>query len=398
MTKELDVCIIGGCGHVGLPLAIMLAYKGQKVGIYDINVDNINMVKKGIIPFEEEGAENILKEVLKSGNLLFSTSPNMVAEAENVVLIIGTPVDEHLNPKFEVMKNSISEIQQYLNDEQLLILRSTVYPGLTKRIKDWLEEYGKNLDIAFCPERILEGKAVEELENLPQIVSSFTESGVSRASKLFNLLTKDIIVLDPLEAELTKLCTNVWRYIKFSVANQFYMIANDYGLDFYNIYNAMTYKYPRCKDFPRPGFAAGPCLFKDTMQLGAFNNNEFNLGHTAMLINEGLPNYVFKQLKKQYDLSKCTIGILGMAFKSESDDIRESLSYKVKKIAEFEAKKTLCSDPYVKSENFVSEEKLINDSDIIIIATPHKCYKNLNIDSNKKVVDIWNIFENGGKI
>ena len=201
-----------------------------------------------------------------------------------------------------------------------------------------------------------------------------------------------------MEAELAKLYSNVWRYIKFAVSNQFYTIANDYGMDFYNIYYAMTHNYSRCKDFPTPGFAAGPCLFKDTMQLGAFNNNDFNLGHTAMLINEGLPNYVFKQLKRQYDLSKVTIGILGMAFKAESDDIRESLSYKIKKIAEFEGKIVLCSDPYVNDSTFVSKEELIEKSDIIIIATPHNEYKHLKISCSKKVVDIWNLMGDGGRI
>lgn len=396
--RSLDVCIIGGCGHVGLPLAIMLAYKGQKVGVYDINKNAAAAIQRGELPFYEEGAEPLLKEVLENERLTFADTPDMIAKAETAIMIIGTPVDEHLNPQFEVMKDSIDEIVEFLDDEQLLVLRSTVYPGLTKRMKDWIEERGKHPDIAFCPERILEGKAVEELESLPQIVSSFTASGVERASRLFGLLTEDIIVVEPLEAELTKLCTNVWRYIKFAVSNQFYTIANDYGVDFYHIYHAMTYKYPRCADFPRPGFAAGPCLFKDTMQLGAFSNNDFNLGHTAMLINEGLPNYIFQQLKKQYDLSKCTVGILGMAFKAESDDIRESLSYKLKKISEFEARKTLCSDPYVKNEKFVSAEQLMEESDIIILGAPHKCYQELKVSLNKKVVDIWNVFGNGGRI
>ncbi len=288
---KLDVCIVGGAGHVGLPLAIMLAEKGKEIGIYDKNETAMELIKQGRMPFQEDGAESILGSVLKSGNLYFSSNVDMIADAEIVIMIIGTPVDKHLNPQFEIMKQSLAEIVDYLNDEQLLIMRSTVYPGLTKRMKDWLEEHGKQLDIAFCPERILEGKAVEELKMLPQIVSSFTEAGVARASALFSLLTDDIVVVEPLEAELAKLCTNVWRYIKFAVSNQFYTIANDYGVDFYHVHHAMTYKYPRCKDFPKPGFAAGPCLFKDTMQLGAFSNNDFNLGHTAMLINEGLPNY-----------------------------------------------------------------------------------------------------------
>lgn len=395
---KYDVCVVGGCGHVGLPLAIMFANRDKKVSIYDINENNIATVKSGVVPFHEEGAQPLLKNALASGNLQLSSDAGVLGESEIIIVIIGTPVDEHLNPRVDILKKTLKSISQYMTDDKLLILRSTVYPGVTKRTKDWLEEDGHHCDIAFCPERILEGKAVEELTSLPQIVSSFTESGVNRASALFKLLTDDIVVVEPIEAELTKLCTNVWRYIKFAVSNQFYTIANDYDVDFYKIHHAMTYNYPRCKDFPRPGFAAGPCLFKDTMQLGAFSDNDFNLGHTAMLINEGLPNYVCKALRKQYDLSKLTVGILGMAFKAESDDIRESLSYKLKKIFDFEAKEVLCSDPYVKDDRFVSEEELITRSDIIIIATPHKLYKELTIPSDKKAVDIWNILGNGGKI
>jgi UDP-N-acetyl-D-mannosaminuronic acid dehydrogenase len=335
--------------------------------------------------------------VLAGGKLHFSAQPDVVSESDTAVLIIGTPVDEHLNPKFRIMKEVIDGLLPYFHEGQLLILRSTIYPGLSKRINDWFVEAGKKIHVAFCPERILEGKALEELESLPQIISSFTEEGVKRASDLFSLLTKDLVVVEPMEAELAKLFTNSWRYLKFAIANQFYMIANDYNLDFYNIYHAMTHNYARTKDFPRPGFAAGPCLFKDTMQLAAFNNNNFHLGHTAMLINEGLPNYVVNQLKKQFSLSDMKVGILGMAFKAESDDIRESLSYKLKKILDIEAKKVLCADPYVKEALLVDEATVLQESDIIIIAAPHKRYKNLKI-KDKKVVDIWNVLNNGGKI
>ena len=397
--KEIvyDVCIIGGCGHVGLPLGIMLAVKGKKVCIYDINEDDIKVIRSKKMPFMEEGAEPLLEQVIDNGKLALSSDPSCLSQSDAALLVIGTPVDEHLNPKFRLMKEVIDGILPYLYDGQLLILRSTVYPGLTKRINDWIKESGKKIHIAFCPERILEGRAIEELESLPQIVSSFTDEGLTRSSELFALLTKDLIIMEPLEAELTKLFTNVWRYIKFSISNQFYMIANDYDLDFYKIHHAMTHNYPRLKDFPGPGFAAGPCLFKDTMQLAAFNNNEFQLGHAAMLVNEGLPNYVVKQLKKRYALSQMTVGILGMAYKAESDDIRESLSYKVKKIFEIEAKKVLCSDPYVMDENFVDEKTLIAESDVVIIVVPHKRYKNLDIHK-KKIVDIWNVLNSGSRI
>ena len=393
---KYDITVIGGLGHVGLPLSIALANESKNVCIYDINEKVYNKVKSGIIPFYEENMEDILKKVLKDGKLSLSLKPDVIKESEIVIIIVGTPVDEHLNPTFSNIKRMIDELIPYINNEQLIILRSTVYPGISEKIKDWFNEKNLSPDIAFCPERILEGKAMEELYTLPQIISSFTESGVKRAKELFSLLTKDIIILNPMEAEITKLFTNVWRYIKFSVSNQFYMISNDYGLDFYKIYDAMTFNYPRTKDFPKAGFAAGPCLFKDAMQLGAFNNGNFYLGHTAMLINEGLPNYIVKSLSLKYNLKELTVGILGMAFKSESDDIRESLSYKLKKILSISSKKVLCSDPYVKDDDLISLDQIINESDILIIGAPHKVYKDIKTD--KKIVDVWNLLSNGGII
>ena len=269
-------------------------------------------------------------------------------------MVIGTPVDEHLNPKLRDVIQAIKEIEDFLHDGHLLILRSTLFPGVTDKIHKYLYDNGKSVDIAFCPERITEGHALTELYDLPQIVSGCRPSAATRARDLFSILTKEVIELSPIEAELAKLYTNTWRYINFAISNQFYMIANDHGLDFYKIHDAMVKDYPRLKAVAKAGFAAGPCLFKDTMQLSAFSSNNFFLGHAAMLVNEGLPDYVVEQLKRTTDLSKKTVGILGMSFKAESDDPRESLSYKLKKRLEIEAKAVLCTDSYISDSGLLS--------------------------------------------
>ena len=225
------------------------------------------------------------------------------------------------------------------------MLRSTVFPGVTALVEKMIVGLGVSIEVAFCPERIAEGKAMTELFELPQIVSARSPQGMDRAVKLFSLLTESVVELSPEEAELAKLFTNVWRYIKFAAANQFYMMANDRGLDFERIRKGLSQDYPRAADMPGAGFAAGPCLFKDTMQLAAFNHNNFALGHTAMTINEGLPLYLVHRLEQKYDLSSMTVGILGMAFKGESDDIRSSLSYKLKRILEFKADAVLDRRP-----------------------------------------------------
>jgi UDP-N-acetyl-D-mannosaminuronic acid dehydrogenase len=283
----------------------------------------------------------------------------------------------------------------YFRDGQLVVLRSTAYPNTTIKLQKFFDEQGKKVDVAFCPERIVQGYALKELSELPQIVSATSARGLEKAKKLFSHLTSDIVVAETTEAEYAKLFTNAWRYIKFSAANQFFMLVNEAGLDFSKVYKAMTHNYKRAMDMPMAGFAAGPCLFKDTAQLSASNNNDFALGNAAILVNEGLPFYVVKKLKNKYALKDKTIGILGMAFKADIDDTRDSLSYKLKDLLEFETKRVYCSDPYVKDPSFLDAKELIKKSDIIILATPHKQYANLEIGKDKTLVDIWNFYKKG---
>jgi UDP-N-acetyl-D-mannosaminuronic acid dehydrogenase len=197
--------------------------------------------------------------------------------------------------------------------------------------------------------------------------------------------------MSPEEAELAKLFTNVWRYVKFATANQLYMMANDRGLDFEKIRQGLIADYPRAADLPAAGFAAGPCLLKDTMQLAAFNNNNFALGQTAVAINEGLPLYVVDRLARRFDLASMAVGILGMAFKGGSDDIRSSLAYKLKRILAFRTEAVYCADPYVTADaSLLPAADVVAKSDLLIIAAPHAGYATLEV-AGKPVVDIWNI-------
>jgi UDP-N-acetyl-D-mannosaminuronic acid dehydrogenase len=389
MNKEFDVCIVGGGGHIGLPFGLALAKAGKKVVGYDINEKTVQIISQGKMPFLEEGAQEVLKATLNK-SFWITTDKESVRKSKFIVVVIGTPVDEHLNPQFSLFRKFFEDLLPYLDDDQHIILRSTVYPGSTERIKDFLLNNGKKTKISFCPERIVQGKAMEELYTLPQIVSSCTPEALTEVSELFSLLTSKIFSVSFLEAELAKLFINSWRYMQFAVANQFYQIAEQNGVDFYNIYDAVTRDYSRSEGFAKAGFAAGPCLFKDTMQLASFGDNAFFLGHSAMLVNEGMPNFIVKQLKQKHDLTTKTVGVLGMAFKANNDDKRESLSYKLKKILEMESYRVVCSDVYIQEEDFVSAQQLIDQSDIIILGTPHKEYKYLEVPKEKTIVDIWN--------
>jgi UDP-N-acetyl-D-mannosaminuronic acid dehydrogenase len=392
-----DVVVIGGCGHVGLPLALVLARSGLRVTSYDIDRTVVDLVNGATMPFDEPGAPELLAECVASGSFDASADPAVVSDTEQLVVVIGTPVDEHQNPDPDAVRRAVSDVEDRLRDGQLLVLRSTVYPGVTRLVDRYLRDLGVDVDVAFCPERIAEGKALTELYELPQLVSGCTPAAVERAGKLFGLLTDQIVEVEPEEAELAKLFTNTWRYIKFAAANQFFMIANDFGVDYERVRAAITHDYPRAKDLPGAGFAAGPCLFKDTAQLAAFNNNNFPLGNASMLVNEGLPLYLVARLEQQYDLSSMTVGILGMAFKGESDDTRSSLSYKLRRILRFKAAGVLCTDPYVRTDPGLTPlDEVLERSDLLIIGAPHTAYRSLAPEA--PVVDVWNVLGRGVRV
>ncbi len=392
-----DVVVVGGGGHVGLPLAIAFADRGLTVGIYDINPAAVAKISAGELPFMEKDAEPVLRRVLAEGRLRATTDPTIISNADAVVVVIGTPVNEHLNPDPHAVSRSLEAAREHFRDGQLLVLRSTVYPGVTKRVERLFRDLGLAVDVSFCPERIAEGRAMEELFTLPQIVSGRTQATRDRAAKLFGHLTETIVELEPEEAELAKLFTNNWRYIKFAAANQFYVMANDHGLDYDKIRLALAHDYPRAADMPGAGFAAGPCLFKDTMQLAAFTDNSYVLGHSAMLVNEGLPLYLVTRMEKAHDLADLRVGILGMAFKGESDDIRSSLSYKLKRILEFRSREVLCTDPYVSVDDaLLPLEDVLERADVLVIGAPHRAYADLA--PTQPVVDVWNLLGNGTSV
>src|ERR1017187_9174607 len=174
MSYQFDLCVVGGAGHVGLPLSIVFASRGQRVLIYDVDSKSLTTIGEGRMPFMESGAEPLLRQVLEDGSLVLTSDPAQAAEAAVLVIVIGTPVDEFLNPSLKAITRCIDELLPYISDDQLLVLRSTVYPGVTEAIAKHLASKGQHPKISFCPERIVQGKAVEELMTLPQIVSGTT--------------------------------------------------------------------------------------------------------------------------------------------------------------------------------------------------------------------------------
>lgn len=386
------VCVVGGAGHVGLPLSIVFASKGARVVVYDVNGDALDTIRSGRMPFMERGAEPLLREALATGRLHLTDQASAAAQSDCIVMVIGTPVDEFLSPSLRAITQCIDGLLPHVSNEQLLVLRSTVYPGVTDSIGKYIESKGKRPLVSFCPERIVQGQAIEELQTLPQIVSGTTPEAEDAAAALFGRIAPEIVRLSTKEAELVKLFSNAHRYIQFAVTNQFYLICNSAGVDYYRILEGMRQNYPRAADLPRAGFAAGPCLLKDTMQLAAFYRNQFSLGHAAMLVNESIPMYIADSLAAQGNLAQMRVGLLGMAFKANNDDVRSSLSYKLKKILAFRAKEVLTTDPHVTTDpTLLPLSEVLSRSDILVLCAPHDAYRDIDT-TGKQVFDLWNFF------
>lgn len=385
-----DVCVVGGGGHIGLPLSVMLAYHGKTVLIYDPNKKNVEHIfETGQPPFVEYGLDKYISNALPNISYAGLEDIQQINNADTVIICIGTNVDEYMHPELSTFPKLLEELIPYLKHDAHIIIRSTVFPGTTNLTWDMLREVGKACTVSYCPERISEGWAAMELPILPQIISGTTPKAVERSIRLFaSTFSPETIETPIAEAELIKLFCNAHRYIQFAIANEFNKICDKYGVEYDELRYHITHHYPRMSGLPAAGFAAGPCLFKDTMQLySAFPH--FQLGLSAMLTNEGYPDYIVEKLKSEMDLKGKTVGILGMTFKPDVDDTRDSLSFKLKKLLEFNQAKVLCSDPFIPRNDFVNAEELRTQSDIIIVAVPHDYYEDIYFPPDKKVIHVW---------
>jgi UDP-N-acetyl-D-mannosaminuronic acid dehydrogenase len=397
-TTQADLTVVGGGGHVGIPLVLAFAEAGMTVNINDRNEAVLATLRSGKLPFIEHGAAPLLSKALANNRLIFTSSSSAISRRSPVIVTIGTPVDEFLNPVQKAVQDCIDALLPYLDDGQLLILRSTVYPGTTAWLDAYLKRLGRQLKVAFCPERVVQGNGIKELGAMPQIVSGMSKEAEDEAVALFQKIAPELVVIKPLEAEFAKLFSNAYRYIEFAATNQFYMIAKSAGADYHAITQAMKHNYPRLKTLPRPGFAAGPCLFKDTMQLAAFARNQFGLGQAAMQVNEGLVLQLVDDLRRSYEISNMTIGLLGMAFKAEIDDTRASLSYKLKRTLQMFAREVLTTDPFVTTDpTLLPFNEVVKRSDMLILCTPHSAYADADLDG-KPVVDVWGFLKNANVV
>ena len=392
-----------GVGRVGLPLSLVLCEAGFTVYGIDVNTDMISKLLNKQMPFMEKDADSLLQK--HSGtSFIPTTNSSKIGESDYVIIPLGTPVDDHLNPDFKQLDSIFPKLVKNIKTGQTLILRSTVSPGTTEFIKDKLEKEtslvcGKDFYLAFCPERIAQGNAIAEIKEIPQIIGGIDDISSDKAEELFIKITSKISKTDAKSAELAKIFTNMYRYINFAISNEFAILAMEHNKNIYEILELVNKDYKRA-NIPSPGFTAGPCLYKDGFFL--LNNIPFNeLISVSWRINENLPLYLLNKIKQQTPLKNKKAVILGMAFKKNSDDTRNSLSFKLKKALIREQCDVVTHDPYIKELNTDLKDAL-KDADIVFIAMNHDQYKDLSkeflstiVAKDCTVCDLWNLADGG---
>jgi UDP-N-acetyl-D-mannosaminuronic acid dehydrogenase len=396
-----DKIAVIGIGRVGLPLALVFAESGFISYGLDVNQDLIESLKKRKMPFFEKGGSELLKKHT-SKNFFPTKDFSVVKNCQYIILTLGTPVDENMNPSYVQINSALKTLMPFFIKDQTLILRSTVSPGTTNYVKQILTSQkrftiGKDFFLAFCPERIAEARAIEEIKTIPQIIGGVDKESNLHASRLFSKLGIECLISDDVSSELAKLFTNMYRYINFAIANEFMTIASSHHRDIYEIVNLVNHNYKR-GGLSIPGLTGGPCLFKD----GFFLVNDLpytDLIVTSWKINETIPVFLIRQIRDRIKLAGKKTVILGLAFKANVDDTRESLSFKVKKALEGENAVVYLHDPWIKGYDDDVYE-IIKGTDLIFIATNHDFYKSLDLEKVKKLVskkcvicDIWNIFK-----
>ena len=273
------ITIIGGAGHIGFPLGLYLASKKNSIYLYDINKHLCDQINSSKSPYYEKDINLFIKKYKK--NYVAGNNVSWIQNADIIIVCLGTPVNNNSSPKVKEFLKVIRDIKPYINRRQLIIIRSSVFPGTIDKIKKILTK--KNKKIAYCPERILQGSALVELPKLTQVVSGINERSIKEAKVFFEKnITNKIIVTGTFEAELIKLFSNALRYVNFAISNEFYTICKTFGVSYEKIRKDMMTGYERNNNLFKAGFAAGPCLVKDTMQLNSLLNKRFDLGKSAL--------------------------------------------------------------------------------------------------------------------
>jgi UDP-N-acetyl-D-mannosaminuronic acid dehydrogenase len=396
MTKK--VAVIGAGGHVGFPFSLVLTSAGYDVVGIDLSEGLCEALNACMVPHREQDAEQYLQEAIEKEKIYFTAKAEKMAECGIIAIMIGTPVDGEGNPRVDDIFRFVElELCDYIQPQTLVVLRSTVAPGTTEQVKRIIETNtgmveGKDFYLVFAPERVAQGVGIKESRLFPQLVGSFSKEGFEVAENFFYPFVPECIEMTPREAEFGKLITNMYRYVTFALANEFYMIGTEQGLDVHKVIEAANKGYKRM-NMPMPGpNVGGPCLFKD----GKFLLEHIHypeLIQSSFIINEGMPQFMFDQIMKLRPHTK-KIAILGATFKADCDDSRNSLSYKFAKICKRNGIGYNFFDPYTRNVDNLWPLTDLTEFDAFVIMTPHKVFqefydKHISLKENVVIADGW---------
>jgi UDP-N-acetyl-D-mannosaminuronic acid dehydrogenase len=393
----MDVSVIG-LGRVGLPLALGFADAGLRVVGVDKDRERLATLRAGRMPFHEPGTEELLTRVLAAGTLELSEHAEDAAAAEAIVLTVGTPSFSHIEIDMGDVRAVLDDLLPVLRPEHLIVLRSTVAPGTTEYVAGYLEKrLGLEVDVAHCPERIAADRFLEEIGTLPCIVAGVREEATERTARLFAVFGAPIVRTAPVQAELAKIWANILRYTTFALPNLLMMDCERYGANVFEVIDLVNRDYPR-GGLAMPGLTAGTCLRKDF----AFSEERSNAPGMLLgvsRVHESVPLFLVDGIKRRVGLRDRRVAVLGLAFKRDTDDERDSLSHKLVRLLERELADVAVHDPVVPTPT-VDLEEAIAGADVVVVATNHSAYSRPEtlelIAARAKpdclVVDAWNAF------
>lgn len=400
-----------GVGHVGLPLSLKFWQAGHAVTLVDIDQTKIDALRAGRMPFREDGCEEIIAAAGRDSRLLPVTYDDpgfvpAVQAADYVVMTLGTPLGADYSFRFDQYFHVLDCIAPHLRRGVTLVVRSTVAPLFTRNVvsarlgseRDWVP--GVDFFPSFCPERLLQGNALQDIDDLPEIIGADDPETAERAAALFCTLGphKQCLHVSTVEAELAKLFLNTFRYTLFGLANEFALSAEQYGANIFAILGAANAEYVR-GGIPRPGPSRGPCLGKDTAAL-AFSSTSSLIAHAALKTNENLVIHVVSDLRAElHSFVGRRVGVLGLAFKSGTDDVRDNLSTPLINLLDREGAHSVVYDPLVPGHD---DPTVLRGCDALVLMTAHPELRGWTPDEVETlcgrpraevfVFDVWNVW------
>jgi UDP-N-acetyl-D-mannosaminuronic acid dehydrogenase len=385
-----------GLGRIGLPLALSFADRGLRVVGVDREPAVLAAIQDGRMPFHETGTEELLRRVLQSGRFELTESVADVVGAEHIVLTLGTPAHSHIEIDISGIRSVLDQLLPLLQPGHSVVLRSTVAPGTTDWVAGYLEQrrgfdVGENLFVSHVPERIAENHFLEEIASLPCIIGGVGGASGERAADLFAHFGTEILQTSPVQAELAKIWTNILRYTNFALPNLLMMNCEQFGANVFEVIDLINHDYPR-GGIASPGLTAGTCLRKD------FTFSEERSSAPGMLlavsrVHETVPLFLVEGMKRRLGgtLRDCKVAVLGLTFKRDSDDVRDSLAAKLIRLLERELAHVARHDPHVPAQSEPLETALA-DAAAVVIATNHSEFDGLlpRVPRDALLVDPWN--------